>query len=177
MPEAANVLPAGSVLSFDTNLLINIAIQWFNVLLLTGVLVFLLYKPVKEFMRKRALRIGSDLESAGRAKDEARLLKREYERKLAELDEEREEILLQAHRKAVQRGDQVVREAREKAEILMIQAQEQAEWERKRNADRIKEEIIELSTAIAGRYIEASIDEGLRDRLVDQAFQDWEKVS
>ncbi|HHY52738.1 MAG TPA: ATP synthase F0 subunit B, partial [Clostridiales bacterium] len=64
-------LPPGSILNLDKQLLIQMAIQAVNVLLLTGVLAFLLYKPVKQFMAQRRERIAAEIEAAQKDRAEA----------------------------------------------------------------------------------------------------------
>ena len=99
-------MESGSILSFDMGLLINIAIQWFNVLLITVVLVRVLYDPVRNFMKKRAKRIENSMLEARKRGEDAQALRAEYEVKLADIEKEREELLRQTHLRALEEQEQ-----------------------------------------------------------------------
>jgi F-type H+-transporting ATPase subunit b len=166
-------MPEGGILSFDSALLIHIGIQWFNIILLTTVLVRILYKPVKKFMDDRAAGIRDNMASARRTNDEARDMKAEYEQKLADIGREREEILSRVERQAAQRSEQLVREIKEKADAMIRQAEETAALELKRGRERLSLEIVELASMIAGKFVQASMDEELQKRLADQALKEY----
>ncbi|MDR1514801.1 MAG: F0F1 ATP synthase subunit B [Synergistaceae bacterium] len=166
-------MPEGGILSFDSNLLIHIGIQWFNIVLLTAVLVRILYKPVKKFMDDRAASIREHMTSARRASEEARDLKAEYEKKLTDIGRERSEILLRVERQAALRSEQLVRETKEKAGAMIRQAEETAALELKRGRERMRLEIVELASMIAGKFVQSSMDEELQKHLADQALKEY----
>ena len=166
-------MPEGTILHFDKDLLIEIAIYMFNVLLLVGVLSFLLYKPVKKFLNQRQARIAGDLSSAQQLREEAGALKAQYERMIACIGDERDEILSQAHRRAVERSDELLFEARREAEALHARAIAELELERKNAFNDMKEQMIEISTLMAGRFVKVSMDRATQDRYIDEAFADW----
>ncbi|MDR1515846.1 MAG: F0F1 ATP synthase subunit B [Synergistaceae bacterium] len=166
-------MPEGSIISFDSGLLVHIGIQWFNIVLLSVVLVRILYKPVKKFMDTRAAGIRDHMASARRANDEARDLKAEYEKKIADIDRERSEMLYRAERHAAQKSEQIVKETKEKADAMIRQAEETSALELKRGRERLRLEAVELASLIAGKFVQASMDEGLQKQLTDQAFKDY----
>jgi len=166
-------MPEGTILHFDKALLIEIGIYMFNVLLLVGVLGFLLYKPVKKFLSQRQGRIQGDLASAQQLRGEAELLKAQYERILADIGEERDELLAQAHKRAVERSDELLFEARREAETLHARAIAELELERKNAFNDMKEQMIEISTLMAGRFVRVSMDRATQDKYIDEAFADW----
>jgi len=166
-------MPEGTILHFDKQLLIEIAIYMFNVLLLVGVLSFLLYKPVKKFLNQRHGRIQGDLASAQQLREEAERLKAQYEGMIAGIGEERDEILAGAHKRAVERSDELLFEARREAEVLHTRAAAELELERKNALNDMKEQMIEISTLMAGRFVQVSMDRETQDRYIDEAFADW----
>jgi F-type H+-transporting ATPase subunit b len=166
-------MPEGGIINFDSSLLIHIGIQWFNIILLTVVMVKLLYKPVKKFMDGRAENIRNNMASAHLANDEARDLKAEYEKKLADIDGERGEILRRAERQAAQKSEQMTRETKEKADAMLRQAEEAASLELQRGREQLRLEIVELASLIAGKFVRASMDEKLQKQLAEQAFKDF----
>jgi len=167
-------LPAGSILHFDKELLIQIGIQWFNIILLTLLLVYILYKPVKKFMAGRTRRIQGEIEAARSERERAQELKEQYENMLAGIEKEREEILLQAHKKAMERSDQLLFDARRETEAMYTRALAELETERKNQEDEMKKQMIEISILMASRFVEVSIDRETQDRFIDEALSEWE---
>jgi len=166
-------MPDGTILSFDKQLLMNIGIYMFNVLLLVGVLSKLLYKPVKKFLSERQGRIRDELAAAQQTTEEAAALKAKYEGILAGVDAERNDILAVAHKQAVERSDELLFEARHEAEAMHARAIADLELERKNAFNDMKEQMIEISALMAGRFVEVSIDKQTQDRLIEEAFADW----
>jgi F-type H+-transporting ATPase subunit b len=170
-------MPPGSILEFDMAMLIRSAIQWLNIIVLIVFLTYLLYKPVKKFMADRVARINRDIESARRNSEKAREERTHYERLIANIEEEREEILNQAHRVAVERSDQILLAAREEAKHMKAKADDEIRIERENAADDIKNQIIELSTLMASRFVEISIDRETQEKLVSEMLSDWREWS
>jgi F-type H+-transporting ATPase subunit b len=166
-------MPEGTILHFDKALLIEIAVYMVNILLLVGVLAFLLYKPVKKFLNQRRGRIEDDLSSAKRQLEEAGQLKAKYENLLAGIGEEREEILSQANKRAVERSDELLFEARKEADAIHNRAVAELELERKNAFNDMKEQMIEISALMAGRFVKVSMDRETQDKYIDEAFADW----
>ena len=166
-------MPPGTLVQIDKGLLIQIVIRWFNIILLTVLLIFILYKPVKKFMTERAERIKKDIEFAHSNNQEAQELKAQYIEMIENIEREREEILNQAHKLAVEKSDQVLFAAHEEVKYLLIKAENDIKVERENASDDIKRQIIELSTFVASRFIEVSIDRNTQDKYVEEALVDW----
>ncbi|MCL2676224.1 MAG: ATP synthase F0 subunit B, partial [Firmicutes bacterium] len=105
-------IPSGRVFGLDRQTLIQIGIQLFNVSLLAYLLARFLYNPVRDFMRKRGERIKTQLEHAESDLAKANGLKMEYEKKLKEIHQERDDILATAHRLAVEKSGRLLTEAK-----------------------------------------------------------------
>ena len=173
----AGSMPPGTLVQFDADLLIRIAIQAVNILILTAVLILVLYKPVRKFMHDRAGRIKNDIESARRSNQEAEELRARYQELISNIEKEREEILNQAHRVAVEKSDQILFAAHEEAKYLLTKAESEIKVERENAADDIKMQIIELSTFIASRFVEVSIDRQTQDKYIEEALADWSEYT
>jgi len=172
--QAAEELPAGTILNLDKNLLINLGIQWLNIIILTVVLVKLLYKPVKKYMADRSKRIHDEIESAHKLREEALELREQYEKMIQDIEQEREEILTQAHKKAVERSDQLLFDARHEADAMYSRALTELETERENITNDVKKQIVEISVLMASRFVEVSIDRETQDRYIDEALSEWE---
>lgn len=168
-------LPEGEILSIDKKMVLNAGIYALNILILVFFLAKFLYKPVKQFMKDRTERIQNEIQSAEAEYEEAQKLKEEYELKLAEIDTEREEVLSQAHKKAMERSDHILREAREEADNILTRGVAELKRERENEIDNLKRQMVELSMLTAGRFVEVSIDRDTQDEYIDEALSDWEE--
>ncbi|NLV86100.1 MAG: ATP synthase F0 subunit B [Clostridiales bacterium] len=170
------LVPEGRVFGLDLQTLISIGIMLFNVLVLSAVLGFILYEPVKEFMAKRSDRISGQLDDAREKMAEAESLKAEYEKRLAEIDVERIKILESARKTASERSRNIVDEARHEAATIRRHTQEGVIAERERLKEETRLYIIELSSLMAGKFVEHSIDAETQDRLFDETMAQLEEA-
>ena len=116
--------------------------------------------------------IEEDLANAKKSKDEAAVLKIEYDDKLKNADKEVDKILSDARKKALTREEQIVDEAKAEATRIIERANVEAELEKKRAADDIKKEIISVATVMAGKVVSASIDTNIQESLVDETLNE-----
>ena len=172
VPFAAVAADSG-ILNLDKNLLFTMGIQILNVTVLTIILVFLLYKPVKKFLSDRTKRIKGEIDEASGIHEDAVGLKGQYETLLAGIEGEREEILRQTHKKAMEKSDQMLFEARREVEAIYNRAMAELEMERKNAKDDMQQQIIEISHMMASRFVKLAIDQETQDRMIKQAFADW----
>ncbi|WRS26576.1 ATP synthase F0 subunit B [Oscillospiraceae bacterium MB08-C2-2] len=171
---AAQELPPGTILHLDKKLLIELGIQWVNVLFLTGLLIFILYKPVRKFMSERTARIKTEIEDARHDREEAMQLKEQYGEMIANIEREREEILRLAHKKAMEKSDQLLFEARREADAAYDRTMDELERQRKSMEDEMKKQMIEISMLVASRFVTVSLDTETQNRYIEEALSDWE---
>ena len=172
--QTAAELPEGGILNLDKSLIITMIAQIINVALLTVILVFILYKPVKKFLNNRTQRIKQELDNAGALNEEARELKEKYEKLIDNIEEEREELLRQSQKKAVEKSDQLLFDAQKEADKLQKRVMDDLEIERRNMQDEMMRQIIEVSYVMANRFVEVSIDEETQNRFIEQALADWD---
>jgi len=170
---AAAELPAGTIIAFDKGLLINLGIQLLNISVLTFILAYFLYKPVVKFMNSRAERIKGEIDSVRQDRDEALELKEKYETAINGIETEREEVLHLAYKKAMEKSDQMLFDARRESELVFERALQELEAEKKSRSEEMRRQIIELSVMLAGRIIEVNTDRATHDRLFDEALAEW----
>jgi len=164
--------PAGRILGFDGEFLIELGIQWLNTLILTLLLAKFLYKPVKAFMDKRSERIRRQIEDAGSTEQKAVTMKEDYENKLHDIEQERAGILDTARKQARDKADQLLADARQNADMIRDRAHKDIEMEQERVKDEMKKEIVDLAAMLAGRFTAASLDKQTRDKLIGEAISE-----
>jgi len=170
---AASNIPPGTILSFDKTLLINMGIQAINIAILTAVMAFLLYKPVVKFMNTRTERIKGEIDLARGERGEALELKEKYEKLIAGIDTEREDVLHQAYKKAMEKSDQMLFDARRESEMVFERALQELEVEKQKQSDEMKRQMIEIAVMMAGKIVEVNTDQPAHDRLIDEVLSDW----
>ena len=135
-------------------------------------LSYLLFNPVRKMLEDRKLKIKTDLDTAKTDKEEAAVLKSEYDEKLKNIEKEAEQILSEARQKALKNEARIVEEAKEEAARIIKRANEEAELEKKRAMDEMKQEIITIASMMAGKVVSASIDTTIQDTLVEETLRE-----
>ncbi len=141
---------------------------WCNLLVLYFVLRKLLFKPIKNMIDSRQKEVDDMYDEAEASRKDARTMKAEYEEKLSHANEESEEILKAAVRKAQLREEEILREADAKAARTVKRAQEQVELEKKRALNEVKDEVSEMAIGIAAAVIERDIDKKQHEAMIDE---------
>lgn len=140
---------------------------WVNLILLYFILRKLLFKPVKKMIDDRQNEIDGMYEDAEGAKQTAEQLKSEYEEKISHAEEESEQILRSAVRRAQLREEEILKDADEKAARTLERANEQIELEKKRAINEVKDEVSDMAIEIAAAVIERDISKKDHDALID----------
>lgn len=108
----------------------QILLHVFNFIILAAGLTFILFKPVRKFMREREEKYKKTAEEHAQKKAEIEAMEQERKAKLAGLDAE-----LEAHRKEViekaeQRGKKIVADAESEARDILAAGRKRSEEER-----------------------------------------------
>jgi len=144
-----------------------------NLAILYMILKRFLFKPVTEFMKKRAVMISESIENSKRAHAEAEELKKEYEKRLKTAKAEADRILEEARLRASAEYEAIVGESRREAERLIEKAKEAVEQERIKMLKDIRNQVASLALAAASKVIEANMDTE-RNRMLVERFLDKE---
>ena len=142
----------------------QILLHWMNLVILTGGLYLLLYKPVKQFMEKREAHYRELDEQAARKLEEAEALKASYQAKLDGAEEE----IRQARAKAQAAVQQSVEEQKAQAEQIIAKAHAEAASSRERMMRESQRELREL-TVRAVKKLTVKADMDLFDQFLDLA--------
>lgn len=132
----------------------------------------LLFNPARKLLNDRKEGIANDLASARADKEEADKLRQEYESKLKGIDKEREEILSEARKKALNNATKIESEAKANAAAIIARANEEAELEKKKVADDMKQEMIQVAALMAQKVVAANIDTTIQNTLVEQTLKE-----
>lgn len=141
---------------------------WCNLLVLYFFLRKLLFKPVKNMIDSRQKEIDDMYSDAERSASDAAAMKAEYEEKLGRAQEESEDILKKAVRRAQLREEEILNEANDKAARVMKRAEEQVELEKKRAVNEVKNEVSDMALGIASAVLERDVDGKEHEALIDE---------
>lgn len=156
----------------DYQTLFDTAITALNVFIVFILLSYILFNPVRDMLDKRQEKITGDRESAKSDKEAAQAFKTEYEGKLKDINKEADMILSEARKKALQREESIINDAKAEAARIIERANHEAELEKKRVADEVKQEMITIAAAMATKAVADSVDVKVSDALIEQTLNE-----
>ena len=145
----------------------QILLHLLNFVILAGGLYFLLYKPVEDFMGKRARQYRELDEQARRDREEAAAMRRSAQEKLDALHEEIAQMRIKAGDEIEAEKQQMVAEARAEARRILETAGKTAEQRSKKAIADTNEEIRDLAMEAVRKMLLS--DENALDRFLDAA--------
>ena len=110
--------------------------------------------------------------AAKEGKEEVARLKEEYEAKLSGVDAQVQEILSDARKKALANETKIISEARQEAGRIVERANHEAELEKQKVADEVKQEVISVAAAMAGKIVATGMDDATQERLLDETLKE-----
>lgn len=149
----------------------QILISLANLTILFLLLKKFLYKPVTKMLEERRTEIDSQYNDAQNAKNSAEAKDAELTERLSNAKAEAESIVKQAASDAQNRGDKIIEDAKATADGIIRQAELDAELQRKKANENIKEQIVEVSTALAEKMLEREINADDHKALIDNFIE------
>ena len=149
---------------------------WINMAILFTVVKKLLFKPVMKILDRRDAEIRKIYDEANQANEKAVNLEKEYSEKMAQAREEAGEIIKQATLSAQRREQEIISDAQEKATIMTKRAEAEIAQERKKAYQEIKNEISDISVAIAGKMVQREITARDHEALISQFIENVGEV-
>ena len=150
----------------------QILISLANLLILFVIIKKFLFKPVKQVMDQRQNEIDARYAAAEEAQSVADEHRKDWEDKLSTADAQADAILQSAAENAKYRGEKLISEAEARADGIIRAAQPEAELERKKATEGIKNEIVEVSEALTEKLLEREINTQDHRRLIDSFIED-----
>ncbi|MEF9959400.1 MAG: F0F1 ATP synthase subunit B [Niameybacter sp.] len=151
-------------------------VQLLALFLIIAILAKLLFKPVSEFLEKRQAMIAAEVNDATNAKKDAEGLKKDYQGKLVNIEAEATEILKEARAKAIAREEEIINEAKNEAEAIKAKAFKDIELEKERVQAEMKQEMIEVATLMASKFVAESMNADKQNALVDELIKEMGDV-
>jgi F-type H+-transporting ATPase subunit b len=148
--------------------------QIVNFIILLWVLAKFAYKPLLKAMDDRRNKIVKDMDSAEHARKDAEALKQEYAEQLKNARKEANEIIAKANAEAQKLHDEAVQQAQTERDEILQSGRDRVEAEKRKALLDVREQVIALSTEIAGRVLEQKLtsqqDQAMIARVTDQTM-------
>ena len=160
------------IFGLDPQLLVDSAITILAMFFVFLLLSYLLFNPARNLMEKRQEGIREQMETAAREKQDAIPFKAEYDEKIKNVQKETDEILSEARKKALKKESVMLDEAREEAAQIVARANREVELEKSKVKDEMKQEIINVATAMAGKIVASSLDESKQSQLLADTLEE-----
>lgn len=160
------------IFGLDPQLLVDSAITILAMFFVFLLLSYLLFNPARNLMEKRQEGIREQMETAAREKQDAIQFKAEYDEKIKNVQKETDEILSEARKKALKKESVMLEEAREEAAHIVARANREVELEKSKVKDEMKQEIINVATAMAGKIVASSLDESKQSQLLADTLEE-----
>ncbi len=160
------------IFGLDPQLLVDSAITILAMFFVFLLLSYLLFNPARNLMEKRQEGIREQMEMAAREKQDAIQFKAEYDEKIKNVQKETDEILSEARKKALKKESVMLEEAREEAAQIVARANREVELEKSKVKDEMKQEIINVATAMAGKIVASSLDESKQSQLLADTLEE-----
>ena len=150
----------------------DVLISLCNLMLLTWVVKTFLFKRVQKVIADRRAAIDADYAQAKEAREQAEEDRLNYAAAMAAVKQTSDQIIAEASRTAEHRGNEIVAEARDKANDIRRQAEADALLERKKAEDDMRREIADVSAQLTGKLLEREINEEDHRALIDSFLQE-----
>ena len=144
---------------------------WVNMFILFTVMKKLLFKPVMNVLEQREAEVKKIYDEANQANEKAATLEKEYSEKMAQAREEAGEIIKQATLTAQKREKEIIESAHVEVASMTRRAETQIAQERKKAYQEIKNEISDISVAIAGKMVQREIKAEDHEALISQFIE------
>lgn len=167
--------PMERLFDLDFQLLADASLMIIAIFVLFLIMSYLLFNPARKLLQDRQNKIRNELDDARSSMEQADRLKEEYEAKIRDIDKEAEEILSDARRRALENENEIIANAREEASRIMEKARMEARLEKQKMADEVKQEMIGIAAAMAGKVVAASMNTDIQDSLVEETLKEMGK--
>lgn len=149
--------------------------QWFNLLyrvinfvLLAGILVWALKKPVSKMLSDRQAGIKMRFDELETKKVEVERLYAEHEKKLATIEQEAKKVMQEYIEQGKAEKERIIQEAVKVAESIKKQAEVAVEQEFKKARVALSSDVAEHSVALATELIKKNLDASDHQRLIEE---------
>lgn len=145
-------------------------VHTFNFLLVTGLLSVLLWRPAVNMLDARAAKIQKGLEDAAAAAKARQNAEADVAKIMADARTEANKVIEEARNRADEVGKGIQTEARSAADKIKTDAQAESLTARNAELAGLRDQVVNISVAMAGRILGENIDAKKQSQLVSNFF-------
>jgi F-type H+-transporting ATPase subunit b len=161
----------------DSGKLLDLLYRFINFALLVIILFVVVRKSaIKDMFAARKEEIRKRLEDLGREKGQAETRYRELEKKLREFEQRKKELLAQYREEGLAEKERIIREAQQRAQQILQQADATIQREVQAARERLKVEVVNAAAEKARQMIAKEMKDSDQDRLVQDFIKKVEKL-
>jgi len=149
----------------------DVIISLINIVVLFILLRLILWKHVIRFLSERTNRVQTEKDDIEKSRLEAETLHDEYKEKLNTLEEQGQEIIRKSREKAGKESENILKETREKARLVMLDAEARIEEEKETALEEIQVDVTQLATEMAARILKREVSQEDNVAVVDDFFR------
>lgn len=151
----------------DAGMIKNLVLRTVNFIIFAGLIWYLGGKKFKEFFSGRRYQIETELDSLTRRQAEAKARLEETEKKIANLETERQRLMAEFQAQGEALKEAIVAKAEKTAESIKAQAKLSAEQETKVAIENLRSTMADMVADAAQKMIEKKLSAQEHDRLVN----------
>lgn len=157
------------ILNIDPKVL---AIQIGGFILLLVVFKLFLFRPIMDILDQRRRDIEGRFEDAEAQKRTAEELRANYEKHLAEIEEEMRAKITEAVKQGQAMREEIIADSREQADRIITKAQEEIQREKEKAIVELKTTVADLAVNAAGKLVHEQLDDKKHRELVGKFIDD-----
>lgn len=142
-----------------------------NFLILVGLLGKFLYKPFLGILEKRKQTIKDAFDNAAAINRRADEKMANYSKRIANVEEEGREIIIEAKKEADIQAQRIIDEAHKKAEEIIEKAERTVELERERTMIEMRSEVASLAMMAAEQIVGRELQTVGQEAIVDEVLE------
>lgn len=152
--------------------LISFLITAFNLFIICFIAGYFFSDMISKMLAKRKASIAENIESAKLGKEDAEKLHTMYASKIADFSAEKESILEKARQKAEKRRQELLNDAENEAQRIVLRAEKEADLRKAKVRDDVKRDMIIYASAAAKKLIAENMDEEKQAQLIEETLNE-----
>ena len=151
-----------------TSIPFSVPFHAINLAIFLFVLGYYLRNPLRDFLVKRHDEVKDALYAAQKAKEDAEALAAEYRAKLAEIDAQAADILVEAKASAESESNRLIQNAHDSVEKMKVHTKKMMAEESRRISAGLRSEVIELAFGMAQEMVKRDLGGPAQEQLMKE---------
>ena len=139
-------------------------------LILMTVLIKFAFGPLFKMLEARQTHIQGNIDEAQARRDEMVRLQRDYEDRLAKIEDEARDKIQAAVKDAQAARDEIIAKAKADSAAIFARGQEEIEQERRKALIEMRDQVADLAIGAASRVVKTNLDSANHARLIDDVI-------